>query len=115
MNALHSGNEQDIESLYNRVAFCGALVTVLIAGTTSVFWVLSVFDSTDPYQHFVPMVDETALTFLIFGVALGFYRKCCYNRKLMFFNRAMLIQVLCIGLLCAIDYAENMPGDLVTF
>jgi len=63
------------------IMVCGA-VTAFVGGVTLLLWILGFFNQITPGQKLIPMADETALLFLVFGSALAFYRKALHNEAI---------------------------------
>ena len=112
MRMHNSKKQQNIESWHNRIVLVFGLGTAGIGGITLFLWFLGVYDSINPNKHYVPMVDEAAFAFLIFGIALAISGKDIKYQWLSYFF-ILLLQL--IGFLCVIDYASGYTLGISNF
>ena len=84
------------------VIIFGAIVAIT-GGLILVLWISGYYDSINPNQKFIPMSDEAALLFIIFGSALALSPLSFYNRKLNFFLNISLVFIVIISVLALID------------
>ena len=60
--------------IYQIAAICGSL-TAISGGLILALWYTGTFDQILPGQRFIPMADETALLFVLLGIAIPFFLK----------------------------------------
>ena len=112
MKYFHPEKNQNIKSGVNLTVFMCGVITIFIGGLFLLFWVLGIFYSIGPRLKFIPMADETALLFIIFGFALTFLQKSLDSRKLQYLLSFSVTLILIFGILSLIDIGT---GDIWNF
>jgi len=74
---------------------CG-IFTASAGGFVLILWVLGSFNHVSPGQKLIPMADETALLFLLFGSAFVFYRKG-FKSKVLHYSINSVGAIILIG------------------
>ncbi len=115
MNRYRTKNYQIVEDWNNRIVVFCSLGVAGIGGVTLILWLLGTYDSMNPYKHYVPMVDEAAFGFLIFGIVLAILSSSINNHKLRNYFVFLVLLLMLIGLLCIIDYATGYSYGLSNF
>ena len=115
MSESHPAKEQSDGRWSNLTVWvCGA-VTAFIGGLMLILWALGFFNHISPGQKFIPMADETALLFLVFGSALALYRKGLNNMKLHYSIDFFAALILISSLLILVDIGIGNGLNLRNF
>jgi len=80
MSEFHSEIESGIDKWFNLIVLICGGVTAFLGGLTLLFWVLGFFNQITPGQKLIPMAEESAFLFLLFGSSLALYRKGLNNK-----------------------------------
>ena len=96
------------------IAICGIFIA-FIGGLIFILWILGYYDSFDPNQKFIPMADETALLFFIFGSCLAVYPKSLDRPKLARYLTIFIILIILLSGFALFDSALGLNNNFNNF
>jgi PAS domain S-box-containing protein len=111
----HSDKNDTIDSRLNLTALFCAILTFLIGGLVLAGWFFGEYDFSSLGKNFIPMADETALLFLLFGLAFAFSQKSSKSRKLYYFVIGSASFIGIFSLLPLIDIVTSDTWNLGNF
>jgi len=115
MLEFHPEKGQSADKLADlTMLFCG-VVTAFTGGIVLILWVLGFFNHIHPGQRLIPMADETAMLFLVFGSIFAFYREGQKNRILHFAISFIAALLFISSLLILTDIATGNTFNLRNF
>ena len=94
----------------NKTVIITGISTAFIGAVNLLFWYLGYFDTITPEQKFIPMADETALLFFIFGFAVAFYGNGLFNRMNL---PVIRFAALLIGIIAILILLDIGTGNLL--
>ncbi len=106
-NFINIRGLQSTDTRLMLITFVCGLVTACIGGLILAGWALGDFYFLRFSKNFIPMADETALLFLILGVALAVAGKSRNNVKLRYYVIGSAIFIAIIAFLILIDFATG--------
>ena len=115
MESPRPEKKRDIDRRLNLIAFVCAIITAFIGALVLAGWIFGQPDLSSLGKRFIPMADETAFLFLLFGIALALNLKGFSNRKWHYFIISLMIIIGIGALLTIIDFVIGNIWDLGNF
>jgi len=97
------------------VSLSCALITAFTGGLVLTGWMIGKFELSSMGKNFIPMADETALLFLLFGVSLALTGRSSTSRKMHLFIVVSSVLIIFISLLPFIDLLTHNAWNLSNF
>ena len=115
MLEFHPEIEQRADKWADLTILVCSIVIFSTGGIVLILWFIGFFNYINPGQKLIPMADETALLFLVFGSIFAFYREGQKNRILHFVISFFAALLFISSLLILTDIATGNTFNLRNF